>query len=103
MFPRKTGSQAGGGKESERKYGEVSVRPEEEIKLVKSMINIDETLEKEIKEFILRQQLDGRTMYDVKTGKQKPINKSIWARKVLKDALDRELKKEKERLKKTTE
>lgn len=94
MLPTKTGQQTEPTGKTETKYSHVSVPSEEDIKLVKSMINIDEKLEKDIKDFILRQQLEGRTMYDVKTGKQKPINKSLWARKVLKTALEKELKKE---------
>lgn len=60
---------------------------DKKIKFVREIFNLDEELVGQIEDFISQQKRLGVTMWDDQTRKHKKINKSLWAREVLTQAL----------------
>ena len=60
------------------------------VEVEREVYSLDKKLSMEIEDFISRQKKKGVMLHDVITDKEKRINKSLWVRKALKEALDRE-------------
>jgi hypothetical protein len=74
---------------------------DDEIEYERFIVNLDKPLIKRIKDFIHKEQKHEVKLWDIKTGKYKNINKSLWVREVLLEALNKA--DEEERLRKKRE
>lgn len=61
---------------------------EEEVKYKREIFNLSEDLVKRIEDYISQEARAGTTAWDEKAKKEKKINRSLWVRKVLNDALE---------------
>lgn len=71
---------------------------EDEIEFDRFILNLDTELINQIELFVAQEKTKGQKLRDIKTGKMKKINKSLWARKVFAEALEKEAKKEQKKI-----
>lgn len=61
----------------------------QEIEYQRYILNLDEKLIDAIEEYVFEEKRSGKKMYDIKTGQDKRINRSLWARNVFVEALQK--------------
>lgn len=59
----------------------------QEVVFGREIFNLSVDLIKEIEDFIAQEKRAGKMMWDEKAGKERKINKSLWARDVFRQAL----------------
>jgi hypothetical protein len=59
----------------------------EEVEYERYILNLDRKLIDAIEEYVFNEKRSGKTLFDIKTGLPKKINRSLWARHVFIEAL----------------
>ncbi|MGG4438343.1 hypothetical protein AAXE64_27710 [Priestia megaterium] len=77
----KTGNQ-GGVPETDEKYGKTNVSNLKEVETDRYILNLPVDLIRQLEKHIFEMKQNGETLPDTKTGKDKLINRSTWAREV---------------------